>query len=77
MKESPVSKFKANCSARIEQVRKTRRPIRITRRGKAIAEIVPVPSGKGANWLGSMKGTAEILGDIVSPVIDREDIRSA
>jgi len=74
MKQIPVSEFKANCSALIEQVRKTKRSIQITRRGKVIAEIVPVPSTKSRNWLGSMKGTLKIKGDIVSPVIDLEDI---
>jgi prevent-host-death family protein len=75
MKQIPVSQFKANCSALVEQVRKTKRSIQITRRGKVIAEIRPVSSEK-RNWLGRMKGTAEILGDIVSPVIDLEDIEA-
>jgi antitoxin (DNA-binding transcriptional repressor) of toxin-antitoxin stability system len=76
MKQIPVSKFKANCSAFIKQVHKTKRSIQITRRGKVIAEIRTVPSAKRANWLGRMKGTAEIVGDIVSPFIDSEDIEA-
>ena len=76
MKQIPVSQFKANCSALVEQVRKTKRSIQITRRGKVIAEIRPVASEKRNSWLGSMKGAAEILGDIVSPVIDLEDIEA-
>lgn len=76
MKQIPVSKFKANCSAFIKQVQKTKRSVQITRRGKVIAEIRPMPSGKRANWLGRMKGTVEIVGDIVSPVIDLEDIEA-
>jgi hypothetical protein len=76
MKQIPVSKFKADCSAFIEQVRKTKRPIQVTRRRKVIAEIRPLPSGKRANRLGRMKGMGEIVGDIVSPVIDLEDIEA-
>lgn len=76
MKQIPVSQFKANCSSLVEKVRKTKQSIQITRRGKVIAEIRPVPSPNGKNWLGRMKGTAEILGDIVSPVIDIEDIEA-
>ena len=80
MKQIPVSKFKANCSAFIKQVQKTKRSVEITRRGNVIAEIRPMPSGKRANWLGRMKGTVEIVGDIVSPVIspviDLEDIEA-
>jgi antitoxin (DNA-binding transcriptional repressor) of toxin-antitoxin stability system len=76
MKQIPVPQFKANCSALVEQVRKTKRSIQITRRGMVIAEIKPVPSEKRNNWLGSMKGTMKIVGDIVSPVIDLEDIEA-
>jgi prevent-host-death family protein len=46
MKQIPVSQFKANCSALVEQVRKTKRSIQITRRGKVIAEIRPVAPEK-------------------------------
>jgi prevent-host-death family protein len=68
MKEVPISEFKANCGSILNQVRKTRRPIRITRFGKPIAEIVPPSPGKHARrLLGSMVGTAKILGDIVGP----------
>jgi antitoxin (DNA-binding transcriptional repressor) of toxin-antitoxin stability system len=60
MKHVPVSKFKANCSALIKQIQKTKQSIQITRRGKVIAEIRPMPSGKRANWLGSMKGRSKL-----------------
>jgi prevent-host-death family protein len=73
MQEVAISEFKAKCLAMLEQVRKTKKPIRITRRGKPVAEVVPPSPARQKNWLGSMKGTAEILGDIVSPVIDLED----
>ncbi|MFZ0310865.1 MAG: type II toxin-antitoxin system Phd/YefM family antitoxin [Candidatus Sulfotelmatobacter sp.] len=42
MKEIAFSEFRAKCSAIIEQVRKTRRPIRVTRLGEPLAEIVPL-----------------------------------
>jgi len=74
MREIAISKFKANCCRLLEQVRKTKRPIRITRFGKPVAEIVPPSPTKQKNWLGSMQGTGEILGDIVSPVIDLNDV---
>lgn len=66
MKEIAISKFKAHCLAILEQVRKTRTPIRVTRFGEPVAEIVP-PSKRPANWLGCMAGTGRILGDIVGP----------
>ena len=73
MQEVAISEFKAKCLALLEQVRKTKKPIRITRRGKPVAEVVPPSPAKQKNWLGSMKGTFEITGDIVSPVIDLND----
>ena len=71
MEEIAVSKFKATCLAVIEQVRKTRKPIRITRFGKPLAEVVP-PSTPDhpQTWLGSLAGTGTITGDIVSPAVE-------
>jgi len=74
MKAVPVSEFKAKCLSILEQVRLTRRPILITRHGKPIAEVVPPsPPKRPDNWLGCLRGTAEIRGDIVSPVLDPKD----
>jgi prevent-host-death family protein len=77
MKEVPISEFRTKCLALIERVRRTRKPLRVTRRGKPIADIVPAAAIKPvldrAKWIGSMKGTAKILGDIVSPAIDKDE----
>ncbi len=74
MEEVAISEFKAKCLALLERVRKTRQPLRITRRGKPIAEIVP-PTAEfnRADWIGSMKGTFEIVGDIISPATDEDE----
>lgn len=75
MKEIPISEFKAKCLALVEQVRKTKKPILITKFGEPVAEVVPAsPTNDRLAWIGSMKDTMEILGDIVSPVIDESDI---
>jgi len=77
MQEVAISEFKAKCLGILEQVRKTKQPIRITRYGKPVAEVVPAaPAAKKRNWLGSMAGKMEIVGDIVSPVIDLNDIEA-
>ena len=77
MKEVGISQFKTKCLELLEQVRRTRKPLRVTRRGKPIADIVPTAAIKPvmdrAKWLGSMKGTVKILGDIVSPAIDKDE----
>jgi prevent-host-death family protein len=68
MREMAISKFKATCLAVVEDVRKTGTPVRITRFGKPVAEIVPPRPDKKASWLGCMKGTMEVTGDIVGPI---------
>jgi prevent-host-death family protein len=73
MREIPISEFRARCSAFLKQVQKTRKPIRINRFGKPIAEIVPLPLARSTGWIGSMKGEMEILGDIVSPANEEGD----
>lgn len=74
MKEVAISVFKAKCLGILEEVRRTRRPIRVTRFGKPVAEVVPATSEKASKkWLGSMAGTAEILGDIVGPTGSERD----
>ena len=68
MQSMPISKFKATCLAVLERVRRTGRPLRVTRFGKPIADIVPAaPDPIGKEWLGAMTGTAEIVGDIMVP----------
>jgi prevent-host-death family protein len=69
MVEVAISEFKAKCLSLLQQVRKTKQPIRVTRFGKPVADVVPsadVPVDRNA-WIGSGKGTAKILGDIISP----------
>jgi prevent-host-death family protein len=63
-----VSKFKATCLAVLERVRRTGKPIIVTRRGEPIAEVVPPsPARPSSSWLGSMGGSVRYIGDIVSP----------
>ncbi len=70
-----VSEFKAKCLSLLEEVRKTKIPIRVTRRGKPLADVVPAfPDVEDRGWLGSMSDVMKISGDIVSPVIDIRDI---
>jgi len=69
-----ISEFKAKCLALLEQVHRTKKPIRVTRFGKPIAEVVPPsPAAEPADWLGTMADAMEIVGNIVSPVIEEGD----
>jgi prevent-host-death family protein len=74
MTEVSISQFKAKCLELLEQVRRTRQPIRITRHGKPVAEVIP-PTAivDRAAWIGSMKDSMEIVGDIISPANDEDE----
>jgi len=66
-----ISKFKATCLAVLERVKRTGRPILITRFGEPVAEVVPPPpKERPEDWIGSMESTGKIAGDIVSPVME-------
>lgn len=68
MDTMPISKFKATCLAALERVRKTGRPLRITRFGKAIADISPPRVDANPSWIGSCAGTAILTDDLIEPV---------
>jgi len=74
MQEIAISVFKAKCLAILDQVEKTKSPVRITRHGKPVAEVVPAaPEVDRASLMGSMRNSIEILGDIVSPATDEDE----
>lgn len=73
MKDVAISEFKAKCLALLEQVQKTKKPIRVTRFGKPIAEVIPPSEQAPSDWMGSMHDTMQILGDIVSPASEEKD----
>ena len=65
-----ISKFKTTCLAVLKRVRRTGRPILITRRGEPIAEVIPPrPRVRESGWLGSMATHATVTGDIVDPLV--------
>ena len=69
-----ISKFKATCLAVLERVRRTGRPVLVTKFGEPIAEIVPPPPPpRPRGWLGSFAARARIRGDVVAPATGPED----
>jgi len=77
MREVSISEFRAKCLRILEEVSKTNTPIRVTRFGKPIVDVVPsVSVQRRAAWIGSMKGSMEIVGDILSPANEEHDWES-
>lgn len=68
MREVAISKFKATCLAVLEEVRRTGAPVRVTRFGRPVAEVVPARPAKPDSWLGCMKDSLEVSDDIRGPV---------
>jgi prevent-host-death family protein len=62
--------------ALLEEVSKTKKPIRITRHGKPVAEVVsPSPARKGRKFLGTAADSFDILdNNIVGPIIDFKEM---
>ena len=71
METISVSRFKATCLAVLQRVKRTGKPVLITRFGEPVAELVPPsPQASKSDWLGSMEGRAQLLGDVVGPVLE-------
>ena len=65
MKEVAVSTFKAQCLALLEDVRSTKSPLVITKRGKPVAKLVPIDEPKD-DFIGRLKGVFEVVGELDS-----------
>jgi prevent-host-death family protein len=66
-REVPAGEFKARCLKLMDEVRTTRRPLVITKRGKPVAKLVPVEE-ELQPLFGRLKGTVTIHGDIIGPI---------
>ena len=75
IKTMPAGIFKARCLAVMDEVQSKRQSVIITKRGKPVAKLVPVEKEEKDDIFGFMKGkgTIEIKGDIVSPIISPEE----
>ena len=75
IKTMPAGIFKARCLAVMDEVQSKRQSVIITKRGKPVAKLVPVEKEEKDDIFGFMKGkgTIEIKGDIVSPILTPEE----
>ena len=68
MKTMPAGEFKARCLRVMEEVKKYRTPVVITKKGRPVAKLVP-PDAPTTDVFGCMAGSARIGGDIEAPVV--------
>lgn len=71
MKSMPAGEFKARCLRVMEDVKKYRVPVVITKKGRPVAKLVP-PDEPADDIFGCMAGTAKIVGDVESPLFPPE-----
>jgi prevent-host-death family protein len=67
MKKMPAGEFKTHCLSVMENVRKTKEAVLITKHGRPVAKLVPAEEGSNG-FLGRLQGIVKILGDIESPI---------
>lgn len=65
----PAARFKANCLKLLDDVSRTRRPILVTKRGRAVARVVPLEDVPV-----DLRGSVLEQGDIVSPLDEDWDV---
>jgi prevent-host-death family protein len=63
-----AGKFKAQCLAIMDEVQAKREPVTITKNGRAVAQLVPMPMEALDPIFGFYKGKIEIVGDIMAPI---------
>jgi prevent-host-death family protein len=72
MKKMAAGVFKAHCLAVMDDVQAKHETIVITKRGKAVAKLVPVEP-QGDDIFGFLRGKVTIIGDVVSPTLSRRE----
>ena len=74
MKKMAAGEFKVHCLKVMDEVQSKRQAVLITKRGKPVAKLVPVEQEKDDIFgFFKGKGTVEIKGDIVSPILTPEE----
>lgn len=66
MSSIAAGEFKAKCLQLLDQVAETREPLVITKFGKPVARLVPMPPA--TTLRGALKGSVLYENDIVSPL---------
>lgn len=63
--------FKARCLKLLDEVAKTGEPLVITKHGKAVAKLVPMPPNQ--ELFGALRGSVLAEGDLITPLDDDWD----
>jgi prevent-host-death family protein len=61
-----AGEFKTRCLQLLDEVGRTKEPLVITKRGKPVAKLVPIPAE--IDLYGALEGSVESEDDIISPL---------
>lgn len=70
MRTIAAGEFKQTCLRLLDEVGESGEPILITKRNKAVAQLMPVKPERPDDWLGAMRDRGEIRGDLVAPAVE-------
>jgi prevent-host-death family protein len=65
MGEIPAGQFKTHCLTVIDQVQQSGEPVVITKHGKPVAKLTPIPEQED-DIFGFMTGKGTIVGDVMN-----------
>jgi prevent-host-death family protein len=60
-RQLPAGEFKAKCLAVLDDVQRTRRTIVVTKRGRPVAQVVPIPALEAHSLEGSLLHEEDLL----------------
>jgi len=69
MKTINATLFKAKCLALLDEVAETGEPLRILKRGRPVAELVPPVASHEGLPQDAIMGTVEVTGDVVEAAL--------
>jgi prevent-host-death family protein len=61
-----AGEFKAKCLKLLDEVAEQRKTLVITKHGKPVAQVIPMPPE--VDLFGALRGSGTIMGDIISPL---------
>jgi prevent-host-death family protein len=61
-----AGEFKSKCLKLLDQVAEKRETLVVTKRGKPVAQVTPIPGE--VELFGALRGSGRIIGDIISPL---------
>jgi prevent-host-death family protein len=68
MRTIAAGKFKATCLALLDEVEARREPVIVTKNGRPVATMMPMPLAETDPIFGFYRGNLEIVGDVISPI---------